>query len=226
MNRLLMTLGALLVASCGLIDDSVDDFALGFPRKPFTVDTAQWNLTVTGTFPAVPCGGTTECEMAAQSFCEGECTATCEASNCQAHVAIGLFQPFNLAVDAPEYQTIDEQTAISVTVDAVEFVVEQNTLNMPVPPLQVYMAPIDVTEATDARASLVGTVSSVQPGQTGTVTMTIDAAGEAVLATYMENFRTAFNVIVAATVDISAGQPVPEGMLQGYVVVRAHADAI
>lgn len=226
MTRLLMSLGTLLVASCGLIDPSVDDFKLGFPDRRFNIDTAQWNLTVTGTFPTVPCTGTVECAMAADMFCDGQCAATCEASSCQAHVDIGLFQPINLALDAPEYSEIDDAAVIDVTVDAVEFEVFTNTLNTPVPPLFVYMAPIDVTDSTDPRASLVGTVSSVQPGQTGVVTMTVDAAGEAVLATYMENFRTAFNIIVAGTVDISAGQPVPEGMLEGRVVVRAHADAI
>jgi hypothetical protein len=232
MHRLALVLAAGLTAglagSCGLIDESIDDFPLGFPRKPFTVDTASWNLTVQGdTFPSFPCGAPSDCDAAAGQVCSGgECTATCVESACQAHVPVSLFESFNLAVDAPEYQTIDDQTAIDVTVDTVEFEVEVNTMNVPVPILEVYMAPIDVTTPDGTGALLIGTVPSVTPGQTGTISLQIDDGGRTNLEFFMSNFRTPFNVIVAATVDISAGDPVPQGMLQGYVKVAAHADAI
>lgn len=229
MNRLTLLLCAALagsVASCGLIDSSVDDFTLGFPRKDFTVDTAQWQITVMGdTFPTIPCSATSECQAAASSLCAANCTASCEASMCQAHVPVSLFKSFNLALDAPEYQTIDEQTAISVHVDSVEFIVETNTMNVAVPPLDVYMAPIDVTDSSSPSALRIGTVTSVGPGQTGSQELQTDAAGEANLEMFMSNFRTPFNVIVSSTVNISAGDPVPMGMLQGYVKVSAHADA-
>jgi hypothetical protein len=141
-------------------------------------------------------------------------------------VPVSLFERFNLAVDAPEYQTIDEQTAIDVTVDSVEFEVEVNTMNTAVPQLEVYMAPIDVTTHNDPQALLIGTVPSVMPGQTGAIELQIDDGGRTNLEFFMSNFRTPFNLIVAATVDISAGDPVPQGMLQGWVKVEAHADAI
>ncbi len=226
LNLVLCAALASSLASCGLIDSSVDDFPLGFPRKDFTVDTATWQLTVMGTFPAIPCTGNPECDAAASSICAGSCTATCEASMCQAHVPVSLFKSFNLAVDAPEYQTIDSQTAISVTVDSVEFIVETNSMNTAVPPLEVFMAPIDVTDSADASALRIGTITSVGAGQTGSQELQTDPAGEANLEMFMSDFRTPFNVIVSGSVNISAGDPVPTGMLQGFVKVAAHADAI
>jgi hypothetical protein len=229
MTRLTLVFTAALCAglasSCGLIDSSVDDFPLGFPRKDFTVDTASWQLSVMGTFPTIPCTTNPECEAAAGTLCGGGCTASCEASMCQAHVPLSLFKAFNLALDAPEYQTIDDQTAISVSVDSVEFIVETNTMNVAVPPLEVFMAPIDVTDASDPAALRIGTITSVGPAQTGSNELQTDAAGEANLEMFMSNFRIPFNVIVAGSVNISAGDPVPSGMLQGYVKVAAHAEA-
>jgi hypothetical protein len=222
-----LALGSIALGSCGLIDPSVDDFNLGFPKKTFAVDTASWNLTITdATFPSVPCGGDGECAAAAGTFCSGGCTATCVESTCQAHVTMSLYEDFNLAVDAPEYQTIDDQTAIDVTLDEIHFVIDTNTMNIPSPTLRVYMAPILVIDPTDPQAQLIGVVEPIPPGTTGPRPLVIDAPGREALEGFMSDFRTPFTVIVAAQADISAGDPVPQGMMQGWVDVRAHADAI
>lgn len=224
MKRLLLVLAAASAGSCGLISSDVTHFQLGIPEKPFTVDTADWKLDVSGQFPAIPCSA--DCSAATAQVCSmGTCTADCDGTNCQAHVALSMRQMFNLAVESPELQTIDDQAAISVTVDAISFRVDENTLNVATPPLTVYLAPIDVVDSSDSRAQAVGTIVSVPPGvatpYVGQVDLT--AEGRQVMKSYMENFRTPFNVIIAGRVDIRAGDPVPDGRLVGVVAVKAHA---
>lgn len=224
MRRLSLALLAALGGACGLISSDVTDFQLDLPEKQFTVDTADWELSVMGdTFPAVSCAA--DCAALASMTCVDTCSADCDGTNCQVHVPISIRQMFNLAIESPELQTIDEQAAISVTVDAIAFRIDEDTMNVATPPLAVYMAPIDVITIEDMRAQQVGTILPIAPGTpmgtTGQVDLT--TAGREVLAAYMEDFRTPFNVIVAATVDIRAGDPVPMGRLSGVVTVDAHA---
>lgn len=228
MKRFALPLAALLGASCGLISSDITDFPLALPKKAFSVDTASWMISssvqMNGTFPSVACPPA-DCAAAAAMFCDnGGCTADCAADQtCTAHVSISIFQMFDLANEAEELATIDQMAVISVTVDAIAFEIEANTLNVATPPLTVYIAPIGVTDPSDNRAEAIGTILSIPAGFTGTGQVDVTATGELTLERYMSDFRTPFIIIVGGTADIVAGSPVPSGMLTGNVTVTAHA---
>jgi hypothetical protein len=227
MRRLLLLCG-LFAAGCGLISSDITDFDLKFPKKDFTVDTAQWMLsssvTMGGTFPSVPCPPA-DCASAASMFCNaGACTADCSTSaTCTAHVGISIFQPFDLAHEESDLATINAQHGISVTVTAITFEISENTLNVATPQLEVFMAPMAVTSPTDPMAKQIGTILPIQPGFTGTGQVDISATGKATMEEFIGNYKTPFNIIVAGTADIHAGDPVPMGMMKGAVTVAAHA---
>jgi hypothetical protein len=212
-------------ASCGLIDSDVTDFNLKLPEKPFNVDTADWMISVSGeNMPSIECPAV-DCTAAADMFCAGgACTSDCDpGGHCAAHVPVSVSQPFDLAHESPELQTIDSQAAISVTVETVTFKVNENTMNVATPPLDLYMAPQGVLDVNSADAVHIGSVESVVPGQTGAVPIDFTAEGKAAMEMFMSSYQTPFTVIVSGNATMSAGAPVPQGKLSGVVSVTAHA---
>jgi hypothetical protein len=224
MKRLVSLTLVASLASCGLISSDITDFPLRLPRKEFAIDTSMWNLQVSGSFPSVACPPA-DCAMAASTFCGGgACTADCGGGGtCTAHVPMSMFQRFDLANEAEELRTIDQQAVISVTVDAVAFEIEENTMNVGTPSLNVFIAPEGVTDAGDPLAEQIGTILPIAAGFVGSGQVDITTTGELTLERYMSDFRTPFVIIVTGVADIEAGQPVPSGMLQGVVTVIAHA---
>jgi hypothetical protein len=215
------------VASCGLVNPNVTDFALKFPESDFTIDTADWNIQGSGNVPSVPCS--LDCGAAASQICGSGsgCSADCETTTqtCQAHITESLVKMYNLATQAPEYQTIADQPVAKVTIDNIWFQINDgnNTLNVDTPPFQVFMAPETVMDPSDPSAKLVGTVNSVPAGFTGKGTLTFAQGGKANMEAFMDDFHTPFNVIVSGIVDVKGGEPTPMGKLIGFVSADAHA---
>ncbi|MSP15408.1 MAG: hypothetical protein EXR73_02135 [Myxococcales bacterium] len=223
MSRLVPALVAVLFAGCGLIDLDVTAFDLRLPEKAFTVDTAAWQVQGMGTIPAVPCPPA-DCAASTAELCAGAaCSVACGAAGtCEATVSMSMRHMFDLAQESAELSVVDDKPLIEVTVETIAFKVTENTLNVATPELTVYLAPIDVTDASDERAEPVGLIPSMQGGEVGTFTVGFTATGRDVLELYMGNFRTAFNVIVGGKTTIAAGTLVPMGKLVGAVTVEAH----
>ena len=215
----------LFTSACGLIDSDVTDFNLKLPEKDFNVDTADWNLAVEGeTIPSVPCPPA-DCTAAADQFCTaGSCTADCDANaHCQAHVSVSVFQSFDLANEAPELAEIASKPIASVTVESIAFRIKENTLNVPTPPLELYLAPQGVSDPASDEAEHIGTLAPVAVATTGEVELELSESGRAKMSEYMKDYKTPFTVIVAGDAALQAGQPVPAGKMKGVVTVTAHA---
>src|SRR5690349_16035474 len=97
--------------ACGLVDSDIARFDLTLPRKPFNLDTADWMLNIQGqSMPAIACPPA-ECASAAADLCgEGTCTAECSAeSTCDLLVNVAISQTFDLALESPELDAVDDQ---------------------------------------------------------------------------------------------------------------------
>jgi hypothetical protein len=219
----LSTLVALPLFSCGLIDPNVTEFALNLPEKDFRVDTADWQLTVSGEMPSIPCPPA-GCAAAVDQICAaGACTATCDAQMaCAAGVRVSVFQMFDLVTEASWVKQVEGQPLIEVEVRSIAFRIDENTLNVASPPLTIYLAPQAVTDPLGGSAVAVGTLASVEPGFTGEVALSLTDAGKMAMAEFLGDYMTPFNVIVAGDVTVSAGQPVPTGKMSGVVKVAAN----
>jgi hypothetical protein len=214
----LATLGAL--AACGLLSNDITLVRLHLPAKSFSIDTADWRLPPSSTVPMVPCSA------GCGSLCTGgACTGTCNqaSGNCEADVPVSLKNDYNLAAEAPDYQTFASLNVVSVTVDDIYFDISSNTLNVDTPELEVVMGPPTVNSPDDPAAELVGTIPAVRAGQTGRVDLVFAPNGQAVLKKYMDNFKTPFRVLVGGDVTVTGGQQTPAGKLVGAVQADAHA---
>jgi hypothetical protein len=231
MYKGLIILVVLVVSSCGLIDPNIADFDLNLPKREFTVDTAQWKLPGDRSdVPPVACVAEAPefcaSAMSALGFCkDGSCTADCDGQNCQIHVRVSLSHEFDLARESPELGTIDNQSRISVTVKEVAFAVTENSLNVPTPPFNLWLAPQGVLTVPDEKARLVGRIESIAAKETRAGNVDMGSDGRRHLEEFMANYDTRFTAIVEGTVDVKAGTPLPTGKLVGAVQVTAKASA-
>ncbi|MBT8495124.1 MAG: hypothetical protein KJO07_18910 [Deltaproteobacteria bacterium] len=226
MYRALLGAAALAIGGCGLVDSDVTNFDISLPQKTLTVDTAQWQLTSEANFPAVDCSGNEQvCAATQGDFCgSDDCAASCDGSNCQLTIAIDLFKDFDLASENPALQDLDDMALISVSIDKIFFQVSANTLNIDTPPMGVYIAPMTVMSPSDDGAIRFGEIPAVVAGTTlAEAELILDEDGEQTVQSFLEDWSTPFNIIVAADVVVAAGDPVPTGALDAAVRVNATA---
>lgn len=227
MHRLLLAALVVPLGACGLIDPDITEFDLTLPSKQFTIDSAQWGLMNADALINQTCTTSPDpCAAAAQQACEeGTCIAQCDAQSltCDLTLFVSLYNAIDLEMEKPELSTIEDQPVLDVTIDAINFEVSANTMNIETPEMVVYAAPSTVMSP-DARAKRVGTVPAVPPGQTRSLTpIDFDPMGRANLASFMNDYKTPFNIIVGSSILVEMGDVVPSGALTVRVVVEAHA---
>lgn len=220
---------ALALSGCGLIESDVTNFDLTLPEKSFSVDASGWqvNQQAADTFLNMSCAGNPSiCSSAATNACPMNCSARCgETSNkCELSLDVAVYQMIDLVTEKPELKSINDQPVIKVTIDSVTYRIPQNTLNVPTPVMDVYVAPMSVMDPTDPMAKKIGTIPAVAAMTTvGMADLMFTADGEQVLVDTMSTYKTPFNVIVGSKLWLTAGDPVPTGRLDAVVMIKAHA---
>ena len=187
------------------------------PKQTYSFDTAMWaNLPPAAaglSFPSIPCTSDAECctlGTAASLDCNTT-PLTCPAGTCEADVPESSNSSINLAQSVPQLATFPGHSLVKVTIASINYQVSDNTMNVDVPSMQIFLAPDGITDAHDPSAMLFGTVPAIPAGTNPSGTVQKAANADAVLEMYTKNVSTPFNVIATTTVVIAAGTPVPNG---------------
>jgi hypothetical protein len=218
-----------LVSGCGLISSDVTNFDLTLPDKNFSVDAQSWDVTdqEAQAVLSTDCSGNPGlCNAAAEAACPMNCSGACNASStCDLALDVSLYQGVDLLMEKPELQSINDEPVIKVEIDSVTWEVTSNTLNVPTPPMTVFVAPMSVMDPTSPDAKAVGTIDTVGAGEVtdGPRQIAFSATGKADLIAAMSTFKTPFNVIVGSTIVVTSGTPFPQGKLDAVVHIKAHA---
>lgn len=187
------------------------------PKQTYSFDTSSWaNLPPAAaglSFPSIPCTSDAECctlGTAASLSCNTT-PLTCPAGTCEADIPESSSSPINLAQQVPQLATFPGHSLVKVSISSINYQVSDNTLNVDLPAMAIYLAPDGVTDPKDPSAMLFGTVPPI-PAGTNPMGMVQKASNaDAVLQMYTANVSQTFNVIAATTVVIAAGTPVPNG---------------
>jgi len=219
---------ALAGSGCGLVDPDITNFDLYVNEKRFTVDTEQWELTGVDEFTATECAGSAGvCAVGAMAACtEGQCFGQCdgETDTCQLQIQVALWQEVNIDTENPELRDISDEPIIEVEIDAIEYEVGENTLNVPTPEFTLYAAPSTIMSPGDPEAKPIGTIAAVDATTlVPRTTVDITAEGRETLADFMGDHGTPFNIIIGSQLVVGMGDTVPSGALSATVQVRAHA---
>jgi hypothetical protein len=220
-----------LTGGCGLISSDIGSVQFDLPPKSYSFDTAQagWTLPAT-TLPAVSCSDATVCCTAAtaagvacaQVICDGTSgtcafTATVETPP----------QTIDLKSEVPALSSFSSQSVIDVTISQIKYDVTRNTMNVALPPVELFVAPQGVTSASDARAKKFGTVPSTPAGMTVTDgTVVLDPGGQQAFVGFAHAFGTPFVFLSRTTVVVPGGTPTPAGGVDITIRGRLSANAL
>ncbi len=208
-------IAALGVAGCGLISSDITKVTFDLPTETYTFDTAQWNIppALKGmSFPSIPCTTASDCCTLGTAAGLDCATLACMSGSCADQLPESQATSINLSTDVKPSLS-KYSSLVSISISRITYTVRSNTLNVDVPPLSIYLAPDGVTDPTDSRVQLFGTVPSIAAGTMpmGNVQLVSNAAS--VFQTFTGNLSTPFEIITAATVVIGAGTPVPTGAI-------------
>jgi len=224
---------ALLVvalAGCGLVSRDVTTVAFDLPPKSYAFDTngVGWKVP-TGAFPVVPCGAgqlVADCCHPPAPAPQPDCAVTplsCDSGVCTLRFPVSVSQQVDLKQEVPELANVQSQSLVDIYVSQVRYSVT-STLNVPLPSIDLYVAPDGVTSAMDPAAQLFGTVPETPPMTSGDGNVDIVPDADSVFAQYAHALGTPFNFIATTTVVVPSGSPIPNGRVEVTVTgqVSAH----
>jgi hypothetical protein len=207
--------GIALLAGCGLISSDISKLTFDLPTETYSFDTAMWSNLPKGTVPAIPCPAIDCCMAGAAAGIDCSTTMlTCNSSGvCEADVPESAASSVNLAMQVPVLQTFGGQALSSITISSISYVVSNNSLNIDLPAMTIYLAPDGVTDPKDSRALPFGTIPVIpkMTDPSGMVMLVPNAAQ--VFAKFTGNISMPFNIIAAGTVSIPGGSDVPSGAI-------------
>ena len=214
-TSVIATLG---LVGCGLISTDITRLTFDLPTETYTFDTAQWNIPPVlqgAAFPSITCTTDNDC-CTLGSLAGLDCTMpklSCMSSSCAASLPESQATPINLSTDV--MPSLSSYTSlVSISISRITYTVRSNTLNVDVPPLSIYLAPEGVTDPTDSRAQLFGTVPKpITAGTTPTGNVQLVSNAASIFQTFTGMLSMPFEIITAATVVIGAGTPVPTGAI-------------
>jgi hypothetical protein len=217
----------LLLGGCGLLNalDKIKGFTFTLPRQTYTVSTSNpnWRSPPAGGLPAFPCGsGQLIADCCAPPV---DCTRSplvCEAERCALKFTYEQVQAVNLARDVPELGQYNGMIFTQVLLKQLELEVN-NQLNITTPPVQLFVAPANVTSPSAAGAHKLATIPMQAPRSQGKVIVPLDAAAQQVFSNFARDFQTPFNIILTTTILVKSGDPVPSGQVDFAVSGQVEA---
>lgn len=205
-----------LLAACGLISSDIATVKFNLPERTYSFDTSKsgWNLPP-ATLPSIPCADDTTCRAAASTVGVDPAMVFCDSGSASCALTVTVEtqpQPINLKMDAQGLGSLSSQSAIDVTVSQIKYDVGRNTMNVDLPPVELFVAPNGVTSTSDPQAKRFGTVPATPSQSTimdGAVTM--DPVGQEAFVGFAHNFGTPFVFIARSVVVVPGGSPLPMG---------------
>jgi hypothetical protein len=209
---------------CGLIDSNITTTSFVLPTQTYSFDTSMFKGLPSGTTPAVPCGAgqvVTDCCMPPARPMP-DCTTTplvCapdasggNANVCTAELPESVSNSINLS-------QVSMFPTGNISIASIAYAVSNNTLNVDLPPVTVYLAPNGVTDPKDPSAQVFGTIPAVPAGTDPTGNVQKASNADQVFQTYASNLATPFEFIASTTVVIPSGTPIPNGQVTISVTV-------
>jgi hypothetical protein len=228
-----------VLGGCNLINANGLSLDYSFDAEHFTSPNLGDAKNPSATVPSVACSPTVTpdpCAAATSALPMGSnLTFSCgTAGSCVATAELRLLE----TVDFSKQMSFPKE-AVQYGIDAVDikrvaYFVMTNTLNVPVPAIDIYVAPHTAKDETDAKAVRLGTVASLPAksvacadpidskgdslaGSSPVCDVPLTDAGKSALASFAKDYKTPFQVIAHSVVTARAGDPLPTGSIDFYV---------
>jgi hypothetical protein len=169
-----------------------------------------------GTFPRVACGPgqiVTDCCNPPAPIPAPNCTLTplvCASQVCTLRFPVTTVQSMDLKQEVPVLANVQSQFLVDVFISRIGYAVT-STLNVELPPVDLYVAPDGVTSISDPSAQKFGTVPATPAMTSGSGDVELSPDVEQIFAPFAHDPAVPFNFIAAATIVLPSGSPIPNG---------------
>ena len=236
LHRLWLALA--LGAGCGLVNSNTlsKDYAFDPPQQ-FMETFGDSNSSAT--VPMVACDPTVTpdpCAAALPPSMLGAAKLSCDPTSrtCAATVDVHLAYPVDLSMQTLPPEVV-QYGVDKVSIEKIAYWV-MDSVNVELPPVDLYVAAAGAKDQNDASATLLGTVAKLpanaractdaadpdgDPAAKTQMLSVCDAklydTGEAALAAFVKDYKTPFQLIAHTVVVAHAGDPLPTGTLSVWV---------
>lgn len=163
--------------------------------------------------PSIACASAAECPMAPEINVECNTDGLCDPVATTATVHM---QDVDLREVMERFSVVN-----SIALRGVEYAVVGNTLNVDLPAVEVYWAPVGTASVDDAVR--LGSFPEVRAGETPMARVPLDAVGTAALNDHLEGVSNQFRIFLEATIDVDPGDRFPQGAVMANVQFEIRA---
>ena len=219
--------------SCGLISSDIATISFNLPERTYSFNTSEagWNSTKTAAFstvPSIPCTVDTDCQsplLAAAGIDPSYLICDQPTQSCAFVITVETPpQTIDIKSQSPELGSLSNQSVVDVTVSKITYDVTGNSMNVTLPSVELFVAPMGVTSTSDPAATPFGTVPPIPAGaNVSGGAVALDKAGQDAFVGFAHHFGTPFVFMARSRVVVPGGTPVPMGGLSLTVKGRLSA---
>lgn len=235
-SRLLL---ALALAGCGLVNGKTLSYEYAFDAQEFTQKLGDERTVAT--VPSMACDpaaspdpcAALQAQLPTMSAARMQCDAPTRA--CAAVADVRLPYPVDLSQQSLPPAVV-RYGVDTVTIEKVAYWIVKNTVNVPVPPIDLYVASSAAKDERDPSAKQIGSVTML-PAKSATCADTVDSkgdpmaattmstvcdvrlseTGQAAMALFVKDYKTPFQFIAHTRIVAHGGDPLPVGTLDFFV---------
>lgn len=221
----------LALGGCALVNAKTASYRYAFEPQPFMEKLGDDKTMVT--VPQQPCDPAASPDPCAQlpAAMGSAATLQCDpgTGRCIAAIEVRLSYPVDLSqrnLPGPVVQLGAE----TVDVEKLAYWIMSNTVNVPLPPIDLFVAPAAAKDENDQRAVKLGSIAML-PARSTTCGDPLDREGDAAaggaavcdlklttpgalaLAAFVKDYKTPFQLIAHARMVARGGDPLPVGRL-------------
>ncbi|MCA9535461.1 MAG: hypothetical protein KC593_17330 [Myxococcales bacterium] len=177
------------------------------------IDSFQEVTTEGIVVPHLACTSASTCPMAPGINVECNTEGFCDPVATTATIAV---QDVDLREVMDRFSVVN-----AIALRGVEYAVIGNSLNVDLPAVEVYWAPVGTASIEDALR--LGSFPAVRAGETPMARVPLDATGTAALNDHLEGVSNQFRIFLEATIDIEPGDRFPQGAVMANVQFEIRA---
>jgi hypothetical protein len=218
--------------SCGLISSDIATISFNLPERTYSFNTNDtgWNsakAAAFGTAPVIPCSVDADCQAPLTLVGVDPSFVICDQPTQSCAFVITVETPpqtIDIKSQSPELSRFSNQSLVDVTVSKITYDIDNNSMNVDLPAVELFVAPQGVTTTSDPAATRFGTVPPIpahMDSKDGNVAL--DKAGQDAFVGFAHHFGTPFVFLARSRVVVPGGTPVPMGGLSLTVKGRLSA---
>jgi hypothetical protein len=227
---------ALAVGGCGLVNSKTLSYEYAFSPQQFMEKLGDEKAAATvPTMACDPAASPDPCAALQAQLPASAATLQCDAatSSCIAVADVRLPYPIDLSQQSLPGPVV-QYGVDNVTIEKVAYWVMTNTVNVAIPPIDLYVAPAAAKDEHDARAVQIGSVAML-PARSNVCADAADPKrdeaangaavcdlkltpqGDLALAAFVKDYKTPFQFIAHTRLVAHGGEPLPVGSIDFFM---------